>query len=101
MDFDKSLRVQAAMFNVALMPFEGTHVDYAARGMCYPGLGLRRYMKMGSVLLMILDQVLPKNFHVVIEMLKRAHNSKENGYDIIWHPTTKLCPHFDKTKAEP
>jgi len=89
------------MFNVALMPFEGTHVDYAAHGMCYPGLGLRRYMKMGSVLLMILDQVLPKNFHVVMEMLKRAHNAKENGYDLMWHLTKKLCPHFDKTKAAP
>ena len=62
MDFYKSLQVQVAMFNVALMPFKGTHVDvnYAAHGMCYPGLGLRRYMKMGSVLLMILDQVIPK-----------------------------------------
>ena len=73
------------MFNVALMPFEGMHVDYAAHGMCYPGLGLLRYMKMGSVLRMTLDQVLPKNFHM--EMLKRAHNAKENGYDLMCHLT--------------
>ena len=101
MDFYKSLRVQVAMFSVALMPFEGTHVDYAAHGMCYSGLGLRRYMKIGSVLLMILNQVLPKHFYVVMEMIKQAHNEKEDGYDLMWHLTKKLCPPFDKTKAAP
>ena len=56
---------------------------------------------MGSALLMILDQILAKTYHVVMEMLKRAHNSKENGYNLMWHLTKKLCPHFDKTKAAP
>ena len=34
MDFYKGLRVQAAMFNVALMPFKCTHIQYKAYGMC-------------------------------------------------------------------
>ena len=62
MDFYKGLRVQAAIYNVALMPFEGAHIRYEAHGMCYPGLGLRKHSKMGAVLLMILDQILPKDF---------------------------------------
>jgi len=74
MDFYKSLHVQEVMFNVALMPFKGTDiVRYTAHGMCYPGLGLQRYIKMGSALLMILNQILPKDFRIVMELLKRTH----------------------------
>ena len=78
MDFYKTIRIQVAMFNVALMPFESTHIRYKLHGMCYPGLSIRRYSKMGSVLLMILDQILAKDFRLVMEMIKRAHHSREN-----------------------
>jgi len=101
MNFYKALRDKLHLFNIVMMPFEGTVIEYEAHGICYPGLSLRRYRIMGQALLQVLAQVLPKHIRLVSEQLKRAQNAREHGFDLIWALQKRLCPHFDMTKHTP
>ena len=101
MNFYKALRDKLHLFNIVMMPFEGTVTEYEAHGICYPGIGLRRYRIMGQALIQVLAQVLPKHNRLVSEQLKRAQNAQEHGFDLIWALQKRLCPHFDKTKHTP
>ena len=78
----RQVRVEAAMFCIPIMPFDGIVLEYNDDVLCVPGMGVHMYAKCGAAFLHILRKTLPLQLSRELTALR---TTAKNGYEFLWH----------------
>jgi hypothetical protein len=69
--------------NIALVPFDAILVKYAYVGLCFPGIGEERYLKMARGFFTVLEHTLPKDNLVVQECMRALAGTNHDGFRLL------------------
>jgi hypothetical protein len=94
--FYDQLQEKASDHILALMPFDAIMLRIGFEGLCIPGLGVHRYMRMGKALMDLLPKLIPGSLSPQINAaLASVHYESKNGYDYLWCVLEVIVPGFD------
>jgi hypothetical protein len=80
--------------NIALVPFDAIVPKYAYVGLCFPGIGEERYLKMAKGFFTVLEHTLPKDNLVVRECMKAYAGSNHDGFRLLDSIMARTLPVF-------
>jgi hypothetical protein len=94
LDFYAYLSNELIHYNIALMPFDAIDINYGYVGLCFPGVGERRYLQMTSEAFRVFDYALPHE-ESSVQVASRKHGGhKPDGYRFLWDVMTHSQPVF-------
>ncbi len=94
-DFYDKLQPILALYLLPIVPFDCINVNMGYKALCPPGLGTRRYGKIGRVLIEVLPCILPKLHSQVNTIVTMVRQESNNGYDLLWRILELGDPGFD------
>jgi hypothetical protein len=88
-DFISQFHGLLGAYTLCVMPFDRVVLEYEHVGLCYPGVGRKRYKKMGIALAKLLyDRLIPRGLDKTgsLDEIMRLENEKAdpNGYAMLW-----------------
>ena len=94
-DFYDKLQPVSALYLLPIVPFDCINVNMGYEALCPPGLGTRRYARIGRVLIEVLPRILPKLHSQVNTIIAMVRQESNNGYDLLWRILELGVPGFD------
>ena len=90
---------------ISLMPFKAFPLQYECQrhALCICGLGLLWWKKMGEVLFLMLEPLLPQSNSIISTAVDTLANDATlaNGFELLWILLKEFVPLFDHTKHAP
>ena len=94
-EFYDKLQPISALYLLPIVPFDCINVNMGYEALCPPGLGIRRYARIGRVLIEVLPRILPKLHSQVNTIIAMVRQESNNGYDLLWRILELGVPGFD------
>jgi hypothetical protein len=92
--YDK-LQPISALYLLPIVPFDCINVNMGYEALCPPGLGIRRYARIGRVMIEVLPRILPKLHSQVNTIIAMVRQESNNGHDLLWRILELGVPGFD------
>jgi hypothetical protein len=84
LDFYAYLSNELIHHNIALMPFNAIEINYGYVGLCFPGVGERRYLQMTTKAFRVFNYAFPHK-ETSVQVASRKHGDhKPDGYRFLW-----------------
>ena len=94
LDFYAYLSNELIHYNIALMPFDAIEINYGYVGLCFPGVGERRYLQMTTEAFRVFDYAFPHE-ETSVQVASRKHGGhKPDGYRFLWDVMCQSQPVF-------
>jgi hypothetical protein len=94
LDFYAYLSNELIHYNIALMPFDAVELNYGYVGLCFPGVGERRYLQMTTEAFRVFDYVFPHEEPSVRVASRKHGGQKPDGYRFLWDVMCQTQPVF-------
>ena len=76
------------------MPFDAVELNYGYVGLCFPGVGERRYLQMTTEAFRVFDYVFPREEPSVRVASRKHGGQKPDGYRFLWDVMCQTQPVF-------
>lgn len=98
-DFYHRLTELLLPYHIGLTRFESINLSFHHRGLCIPGMGLKRFAAQGRALFRVLTAAISHDTATFRVHFKAEERAGKDGFGLLWNIGFDIVGVFDKTRT--